>query len=161
MMIVSHACVISYTEYSLKDKHLPTVTNPIYETGDDVYEELPDLDSDKTANKLVSDTAFTTVAPPLPSTRYDHLPALGKITADNGTTSTALTHTPKQDPMMLNIPPSESIGAFSALSREDCYTIMSPAGTMTMMPRNRHSLPGSGSGVSAPAPDGELTLNCI
>jgi hypothetical protein len=148
-------------KYSLKDKHLPTVTNPIYETGDDVYEELPDLDSDKTANKLVSDTAFTNVAPPLPSTRYDHLPALGKITAENGTTSTALTHTPKQDPMMLNIPPSESIGALSALSREDCYTIMSPAGTMTMMPRNRHSLPGSGSGVSAPAPDGELTLNCI
>ena len=156
-----YVCVVYCTEFLLQKKHLPTVTNPIYETGDDVYEELPDPDSDKTDKKLVSDITNTNVAPPLPATRYDHLPALGKIPTENGTNSTALTHTPKRDPKVLNISPSESAAALSTLSGEDCYTVMSPAGTLTMMPRNRHSLPGCGSGVSAPNVDGEFTLNCI
>ena len=126
-----------------------------------MYEELPGPDSDKIDKKLVSDLAYTDVAPPLPGARYDHLPALGKIPTENGTNSISLTHTPKRNPMALNILPSESVGELTTVSGEDCYTVMSPAGTITMMPRNRHSLPGCGSAVSAPAVDGEFTLNCI
>ena len=54
----------------------PTVTNPIYQTGDDVYEELPDLVNDK---QQQSDATYTDVAPPLPSARYDHLSPVEKL----------------------------------------------------------------------------------
>lgn len=132
----------------------PTVTNPIYETGEDVYEELPDQVTSTKLDGLYTDAA----PPPLPSARYDHLPAAGKITGgkDDSAINTPLTQTPKQVPksMLLNIPPSASSGALSAHSAEDCYTVMSPAGTMTMMSRSCHSgsysLASGGSGVAAP-----------
>ena len=108
----------------------PTVTNPIYETGDDVYEELPDANYDKVSG------AYSDVAPPLPSARYDHLPAIdNKLALMEGSPV-------KQDPdkvATLTIPVSKSTGALSNLSGEDCYQIMNPAGTLTMMPRSRDS----------------------
>lgn len=145
-----------YIGLSARNGLHPTVTNPIYETGEDVYEELPDQDSRTKLDALYPGTA----PPPLPSARYDHLPAAGKVTGgkdDGGSAiNTPLTQTPKQGPkfMLLNIPPSASTGALSAHSADDCYTVMNPAGTMTVMSRSCHSgsysLASGGSGIAAP-----------
>ena len=136
----------------------PTVTNPIYQTGDDVYEELPDLVNDK---QQQSDATYTDVAPPLPSARYDHLSPVEKLQNHKRESigSPALVKKPKKDingdkMESLNIPTSDSAGALSSLSGpEDCYTVMNPAGNITMMPRNnRHSGQQWG---STPAATGE------
>ena len=120
-----------------QNKFRPTVTNPIYETGEsDVYEELPDINS--------NDATCTNVAPPLPSVRYNHL--LAK--SDALKNECVDTQTPKHcvNNKLLMIPSSQSTGALSELSGEDCYTVMNPAGTITMMPRHSgtHTVGGGG-----------------
>ena len=142
----------------------PTVTNPIYETGEDVYEELPDQEDNK-VSKLTSDQLYSDVAPALPPARYDYLPTADRLPpGEEGTSATPLTQTPKQDRKLatLDIPKSESAGVLSTGSGEDCYTAMSPAGTVTLMPRNRHSGSHSmTSGEAAGSVEGRFTLNCV
>ena len=120
--------------------------NPIYESGDDedMYEELPEMAGDKT---------YSEVAPPLPSARYDHLPPPPNVTVtgEKEPNTHSLSATPKHDPNgKLALPSSNSSGALSTHSApEDCYTVMNPAGTITVVPRNsRHS----GVGVQWGAP---------
>ena len=121
-----------------------------------MYEELPELDSDTTANKLFSDSAYANILPLLPSSQPNNLPTLGRDPAENTANSTAYIQTPEQDP---TIPQSESAEALSSRSGEDCSAAISPAGTMMrMMPQNSHSLTG---GVCVPPADKELPLNCI
>lgn len=134
------------------------MTNPIYEAGDDVYEELPDLLKDKqSCNEGVT---YCDVAPPLPSARYDHLPpALApppatKLQDQNGDNTDSISKTPKSDPTekktedLLTLPSSNSSSSLSVHSTEDCYTVMNPAGTVTVMPRTRGSGLGSQWGAS-------------
>jgi hypothetical protein len=151
VMVVVCACLVAallfcYLQLQRKKRERtvktlrPNVTNPIYETGDDVYEELPDVAS----GKQLSNGLYTDVAPPLPSVRYDHLPPAVKLPGQKGESTPSLAHTLKDGPSdkvapQLTIPPSGSTGALSAHSAEDCYTVMSPAGTLTVVPRSRHS----------------------
>ena len=128
-----------YTTAAGEVKFQPTVVNPIYESGDDsVYEELPDfLPTGK------GDTVYSDVGPPLPSPRYDHLPPVAgdKLGAEKEGNVVSQTPTPQCDPTeKLTIPSSRSSGALSVHSTaEDCYTVMNPAGTLTVVPRSRHS----------------------
>lgn len=120
----------------------PNVTNPIYETGDDVYEELPDP-----GKHYVNDGTYTDVAPPLPSARYDHLPPIlqepTKPTEGKQDSEQTTTPIPKHEKMVegLTVASSGSCGALSVHSAaaEDNYTVMNPAGTMTIVPRSRAS----------------------
>ena len=91
-LLIRH-CVFSYTAFTFEYKYnvyiicaglsshgkfRPTVTNPIYETGEDVYEELPDQEDNK-ASKLTSDQLYSEVPPALPPARYDHLPTADRL----------------------------------------------------------------------------------
>ena len=124
--------------------------NPIYETAsNDVYEELPDLLRDKQNEGAT----YCDVAPPLPSARYDHLPPAPAKLQDHkgdGVNGVSITQPSKQnDPSenkkenQLALPSSSSSGALSVGSSEDCYTVMNPAGTVTVMPRSRASGQGT------------------
>ena len=137
----------------------PNVRNPIYETsGDDVYEELPDLLRDKQHEEAT----YCDVAPPLPSARYDHLPPAPAKLQDHkgeGANGVSINQPSKQnDPSenkkenQLALPSSSSSGALSVGSSEDCYTVMNTAGTVTVMPRSRASGLGTQWGAS---PSGE------
>ena len=146
-MLINHVCVLRVNFLSaefMQRKVHPRVTNPIYEAGDDVYEELPDPIPDK--QKTITDAVYTDVAPPLPSTRYDHLAPAGKLQNEDKRESIGtppLVITPKHGDKViqsLTIPSAGSASALSALSgADDCYTVMNPAGTLTIVPRSRHS----------------------
>ena len=141
----------------------PTVANPIYETGEDVYEEIPDREG----NKLTSDQLYSDVAPALPPARYDFLPNTVNLSPGKEGTSasaTPLTQTPKQDRKLatLDIPKCESAGALSTGSGEECYIAMNRAGAVTMMPRNQHSDSRSmSSGEATGSVDGRYTLSSV
>ena len=131
------------------------VSNPIYEAGEDVYEEIPDLDSGK--QKTIDDTTYTDTVPPLPTPAS--IPQNEEKRKSCGTTP--LINSPKHDLSIklvqsLNTPSSESVITLSALfGSDDTYTVMNPASNT--VPQNqdsgltgqRESLPTCSRGIAA------------
>ena len=100
------------------------MSNPIYEPGE-LYEELPD--GPMAVAKQLKPNGMTTTpeVPELPPPRMNV-----HVKVEENAVSIKRS---SQRPM--------SMGGLSLSSQreEDCYTVMSPAGTLTMLPRNRHS----------------------
>lgn len=133
------------------------VTNPLYETGEDIYEELPD-------REVENGQVYMDMAPPLPSARNEKCPSAPpeKDSAISNKTGTSLTPERNQDKFtMLNVPRPRSTGDLSSCSVEDCYTVMSPAGDVTVLPRNRHSGSHSMASGGAVSTEGRSTLHVI
>ena len=125
------------------------VPNPLYEAADDHYEHLPDCknhtpsshsprsldphpptllpihpNTSSSAGQLYND-----VTPQLPPPRKDS-------SGDKPATLSTLEKSPQHPTTGVQLPESHSLGSMSAYSGgEDCYTVMSPAGTITMLPR--------------------------
>ena len=138
----------------------PSVTNPIYETGDDIYEELPDP---KTEDLVKTGGVFTDMAPDLPSGKmYPTIESAPPEKASPIFSTLPPTEKTQDKFMMLSVPRPCSTGDISLCSAEDCYTVMSPAGGVTMLPRMRqsssHNSMASG-GISST--EGRFTLNVI
>ena len=119
------------------------VTNPIYGDSDGYYEELPDntnslhqCNSNAPACNVISasDTTSPTVPPPRKGNPQEMTLELSESERE------AI-----ESKLNGNIPPSSSHDTTSLSSTnvpndtEDCYTVMSPAGTLTVLSRNRHS----------------------
>ena len=115
------------------------VTNPIYESGEDFYEELPDNSLKLQMAQELPTAASITIAPDLPAPRQ---PSNGAAAAANK----------DLEADKLGLPRPHSLGGLSLSSQmgEDCYTVMSPAGTVTMIPRNQHSLTSLNNGSTWP-----------
>ena len=153
-----------FTEMSQKTIH-QMVVNPLYEAADDHYEHLPDFQAPPslsvqaaTPTSLSSpgESKHTDVTPILPPPRKDFEAA--ESTGEKPSLTDTQGKSPKRASTML-IPESCSLGDVSACSAEDCYTIMSPAGTVTMLPRNTSSgnpstsVGASDLGIPAPSND--------
>ena len=110
------------------------VINPLYGESDGLYEELPENVPTSTAPTAVP--AQPSTPPPrhagqtdiMKSEREEKLGGCLSSTPDNHSISSSF----QQDDM------------------EDCYTVMSPAGTLTMLPRNRHSAASLGGSTPWP-----------
>lgn len=115
------------------------VQNPLYDTtdDDDYYEQLPDYKIHPSLSlplrfppSTMASTGqpYTDVTPQLPPLRRDSVATRGE---------SALRVVEKSPKHMTSVPlpESKSLGGMSQCSGEDCYTIMSPAGTLTMVPR--------------------------
>ena len=111
------------------------MTNPLYGGSDGLYEELPD-------NPFPSNTAATaaSVQPNIPTPRNAHHTELSKEEIHS-----------KLDGSLPTTLDNRSISSSCRYDEtEDCYTVMSPAGTMTVLPRNRHSAASLGGSVPWP-----------
>ena len=123
------------------------MTNPIYGGSDGFYEELPDNTTShhQITATIASNAPASTVPPPaVPPPRK----------TDPQEMSLELSESEKEAiKAKLNGRPSSLHEGLSTLQQdeaEDCYTVMSPAGTLTVLPRNRHS--AASLGASAPWP---------
>ena len=116
------------------------VSNPIYEGSDGFYEELPDF---LPSSETFSAQASASIPPNIPPMRK-----MGQNISESGKEAMEC---------KLDRAPPSSLDTHSLSSQhdktEDCYTVMSPAGTLTVLPRNRHSA-GSQLGGSFPWPMG-------
>ena len=124
----------------------PMVQNPLYESTEDHYEHLPDCSNGRPPPSLTILPATPTsldnpgqpnadITPQLPPPRKNsEAGPLGEKPSLLGNTE----RSPKQQSNK-HIPDSQSMGGISVQSGEDCYTIMSPAGTLTMLPRTTSS----------------------
>ena len=150
------------TQYKGKpsNSHIrPMVTNPLYDTGENIYEELPDPE-------VENGQVYMDMAPPLPSARNEKCPTITSAPPEKESASdsigTSLTPEIKQGKFtMLNVPRPRSTGDLSSCSVEDCYTVMSPAGDLTMLPRNRHSGSHNMASGGAGPTEGRSTLHVI
>ena len=111
------------------------VQNPLYEaTDDEHYESLPDCKSHPSLSLPPPSTMastgqpYTNVTPQLPPPRRGSTATRGG--AVMGGREKSPKHTTSEQP-----PECKSLGGMSQYSGEDCYTIMSPAGTLTILPR--------------------------
>ena len=135
------------------------VLNPLYEAAEDHYEHLPDCNGLPPPSLAIlpatptfpSDPGqfYTDITPQLPPPRRDINPG---YPGEKAVTVDVTEKSPKR-PGSMHIPESKSLGGISNYSGEDCYTIMSPAGTLTMLPRNTSSNNSSegANGLGAPA----------
>ena len=124
-----------------KKKISPGVINPIYESGSDMYEELPDVTAGG-CNPSGSSQPYVDniMAPVLPPARQKTAPSVKIFPATENKDNMKSSQDINGDKLMMHdTTTAESMGAHSELSCEDVYTIMSPAGTMTVLPRNRCS----------------------
>ena len=129
------------------------VQNPLYEAADDHYEHLPDCNGHP--------PPFLSNHPPTISITPSSNPSQVEITPQlppprkeneagcNGESSATDNIGNKSHHYLgnVNLPESQSIGGVSTYSGEDCYTIMSPAGTLTALPRTT-TYPHDGTGTS-------------
>ena len=126
------------------------VQNPLYEAADDHYEHLPDcnghsppsLSNHHTNTTIIPSSnpgiEHSDITPKLPPPRKENEAGpMGAMVGDM--------NKPQQCLGSVNLPESQSLGGVSALSGEDCYTIMSPAGTLTALPRTT-TYPHDGTG---------------
>ena len=118
------------------------VTNPIYGSNDGFYEELPE--HPHSTNHSTLNTIATSLSPstPLPP----NIPPPRKAAPDELALELPESEKEALESKLNGVPPSSSHDAISLSSSlrynetEDCYTVMSPAGTVKMLPRNRHSV---------------------
>ena len=127
------------------------VVNPLYEATEDHYEHLPEPRPVFVFNTLpvTGESCYTDVGPALPPPRI-----VTSSTSDNVSCEQEKMdkHTSfKQEEMDKHIPTDVSVGDISACSMEGCYTVMSPAGTLTVLPRNRNSANVGTSGTDCAA----------
>lgn len=119
------------------------VTNPIYESEEKFYEELPDYPLPTALLQRVNGIPSVSAVPDLPPPRKADLQQSADAFKDEESAVAAKLRSPRP----------ASFGGLSTSSQmgEDCYTVMSPAGTLTMLPRNRHSAASLGGNVPWPA----------
>ena len=128
MILISNLFHFSHAEKGHRSQG-PMVSNPIYESGE-LYEELPD--GPVTVARPLKSNGMT-ITPQVPELQVPELPPPrmnGHVKVDeNAVSAKRSSQRPK------------SMGGLSLSSQreEDCYTVMSPAGTLTILPRNRHS----------------------
>ena len=123
------------------------MTNPIYGGSDGFYEELPETPTSTGPN-------ITHIATSNSSSEVPSVPPPRKA-GPEGMTLPELSQGEKEameaklnEPLPLSSSPSQQYDE----TAEDCYTVMSPAGTVMMLSRNRHSVASIGG--SAPWPMG-------
>ena len=104
----------------------PMVVNPLYEGAEDHYEHLPEPQPVfiPAILPVTYESGYSDVGPSLPPRKNEESSATDAIP---GIRSDKLA------------PKHFSLDATSANSMEDCYTIMSPSGTVTVLPRNQSS----------------------
>ena len=115
--------------------------NPLYGDSDGLYEELPE---NVTTSVTITASTAMPVRPNVPPPRLAGQTDLPKNERDD-----------KLDDKLAGCPSStHDTHSISSSCRhddtEDCYTVMSPAGTLTMLPRNRHSAASLGGSVPWP-----------
>ena len=138
------------TEQS-KRKQGPMVVNPLYEASEDHYEHLPEPRPIFVSDTLpgTGESCYTDVGPALPPPRNVASSTSDKVSSE----------WKKNDK---HIPTDMSVGDISACSMEGCYTVMSPAGTLTVLPRNRNSTTvGTNSSDCAPTSDNRNITDII
>ena len=149
----SKVCLTQYLEYTFYHCYpLDTgnrtqrcmVSNPIYEGSDGFYEELPDC---LPSSEPFSAKASASIPPNIPQMRKMDPQEMKNISeSEKGAMECKLDRAP---PSSLD---NHSLSSQHG-ETEDCYTVMSPAGTLTVLPRNRHSA-GSQLGGNFPWPMG-------
>ena len=104
----------------------PMVVNPLYEGAEDHYEHLPEPQPVFVPAILpvTYESGYSNVGPSLPPRKNE------------GSSATDDIPYIRSDKL---VPKHLSLGATSASSIEDCYTVMSPAGTVIVLPRNQSS----------------------
>ena len=127
------------------------IQNPLYEAGDDHYEHLPDCNSHPPPS-LSNHHPTISITPSSNPSQVDSTPQLPPPRKENEAGShgeiPATVNVGNKSHHYLgnvNLPESQSMGGVSAYSGEDCYTIMSPAGTLTALPRTT-TYPHDGTG---------------
>ena len=116
------------------------VTNPIYAGSEGFYEELPE--NLPSSEHLSASTPATSASVP---------PNIPPPRKTDPFETPNLSESKKE--AKINGPRPSSLDNLSSCGfdeTEDCYTVMSPAGTLTVLPRNRHSTASLGSGAPWP-----------
>ena len=111
------------------------VINPLYGGSDGLYEEIPG--NAATTAKMTTAPSAVSAEPSLPPRKHVEPIDLTRDDKLAGTLSS----------MNDNCSISSSCRYDET---EDCYTVMSPADTMTMLPRNRHSTASLAGSISIP-----------
>ena len=124
----------------------PMVTNPIYEAGEGVYEELPENPPSSVQFMINTNAPAPSAAmmPSLPPPRKTDPQEVTSLSEDEK--SAMATKLGAAHPASLG----NLSASFQLDEAEDCYTVMSPAGTLTVLPRNRHSMSSLGGGTPWP-----------
>ena len=110
------------------------VHNPMYSGSGDIYEEIPE-DIAHPLNGVSSVPTFLSLPPSIPPPRNNNSTeelSEGEKEAIEAKLKDIGTHSESQDA-------KSQVSSCCGEEVEDCYTVMSPAGTLTVLPRNRHS----------------------
>ena len=120
-----------------------TVHNPMYSGSGDIYEEIPENTAHPHSG-VSSVPTLVSLPPSIPPPRHIN-PTEELSESEKEAIEAKLkdisTHSESQDA-------KSQVSSCCGEEVEDCYTVMSPAGTLTVLPRNRHS----GASISANGP---------
>ena len=110
------------------------VHNPMYSGSGDIYEEIPE-DTAHPRSGVISVPNLVSLPPSIPPPRNIN-PTEELSESEKEAIEAKLkeisTHSESQDA-------KSQVSSCCGEEVEDCYTVMSPAGTLTVLPRNRHS----------------------
>ena len=119
------------------------VIDPLYGGSDGLYEEIPG--NAATTTKITTPPSAVSAEPNLPPRKH--------------VDSIDLTRDDKLAGTLSSIHDNHSISSSCRYDEtEDYYTVMSPAGTLTMLPHNRHSTASLGGFVLMPSDDSHEDL---